>query len=274
MAYLSTIASFGFDPMPPAQMLPLWHNLGCRTSQFYRNTANPPDLKIAKRMAQDAGVPFDSMHGIFGPDLDPSSPDEAHRCRTIDAYRAEAEIALAICVKKIIVHPSPANAGDTVLGAEDAAARQAALLRSMHELADIGDEMGVVFLLENLPLNFLAGTEPAELAQMVRQVDRPSLAMCLDTGHAQISADALDAAHQCAPAVHACHINDNDGERDQHAWPGDGTCDWSVLGPALAALPDDVPLALELFPTPDYLMGRIHDGYADRLAEWFTPNHH
>ena len=269
MAYLSTVASFGFDSMPPAQMLPLWHNLGCRSSQFYRNVSHPPDLKIAKRMAMDAGVPFDSMHGIFSNQLDPSSPDQTLRQTSVEAYRSEAEIAQILGIAKIVVHPASPNSGDTVLSHDDVICRRTALTQSMYELADMGQAMGVVFLMENLPLNFLAGTDPAILAQMVGAVHQPTLGMCFDTGHAQISADALAAVGDCAPVIGACHLNDNDGETDQHAWPGDGTCDWDQLGKVLSALPDEVPLALELFPTPDYLMGRINAGYAQQLAQWF-----
>jgi sugar phosphate isomerase/epimerase len=46
--------------------------------------------------------------------------------------------------------------------------------------------------------------------------------------------------------VRSTHIHDNNGEDDQHLFPGQGTIDWSRAMQLLAAHPDQYPLLLEL----------------------------
>jgi sugar phosphate isomerase/epimerase len=45
------------------------------------------------------------------------------------------------------------------------------------------------------------------------------------------------------------HIHDNHGEKDEHCLPYEGTIDWKS---ALAAVPADVPLVLELEEQPGF----------------------
>jgi len=272
MACLATVLSFGFDPMPPDQLLPMWAELGCTRGQFYRNTDNPPDYAQARRMAEDAGVPIDSMHGVFGLRLDPSSPRKAVRRAAIDAYRREIDVAHAVGATGIVVHPSPRNPGDVVFDPQDIVDRHDALVATLHDLADLGHEHGVAFWIENLPLDHLFGTDPAKLAQTLLEFDRPEIGLCFDTGHAHISLDgASDRWDAIAPVVRCVHVSDNDGDRDSHQWPGEGTIDWAAMGEGLAALDDSVELALELFPKPEELRARIDRGYAETVRRLLLP---
>jgi sugar phosphate isomerase/epimerase len=272
MATLATVLSFGFEPMPPERLLPMWAELGCTRGQFYRNVEHPPDYADARRRAEDAGVPIDSMHGVFGPTLDPSSPRQAVRRAAVEAYRREIDVAHAVGATGIVVHPAPRNPGDLVLDPADEAARQAALLASLDDLADLGREHGVAFWIENLPLDHLFGTDPAALARTLLAHDRPELGLCFDTGHAHISLDeASDHWPTVAPAVRCVHVSDNDGDRDRHQWPGDGTIGWDAMGEGLAGLDDSVAVALELFPTPDELQARLDAGFAHTLRRLLLP---
>lgn len=272
MASLASVLSFGFDPMPPDLLLPLWAELGCTRGQFYRNTDNPPDYGEARRMAEDAGVPIDSMHGVFGARLDPSSPRKAVRRAAIDAYRREVDVAHAVGATGIVVHPSPRNPGDVVFGPSDIAARHEALVASLDDLAKLGREHGVQFWLENLPLDHLFGTDPVRLARTLIDHGRPEIGMCFDTGHAHISLEeASEHFDRIAPAVRCVHVSDNDGERDAHQWPGDGNLNWAPMGEGLAGLDDGVSVALELFPKPEELRARIDAGYAQTIRRLVLP---
>ncbi|MEM6333261.1 MAG: TIM barrel protein [Planctomycetota bacterium] len=272
MATLGCVISFGFESMPPDRLLPLWAELGCTTSQFYRNTDQPPDLAEARRMAADAGLPIRSMHGVFGPRIDPSSPRNALRRASVDAYRPELDVAHAVGAVGIVVHPAARNPGDDALAADDRAARRDALLTSLDELADLAQGSGVHIWIENLPLDHLFGTDPAQLAELVAIAQRPELALCFDTGHAHISLDeASDGFADLAPQVACVHVSDNDGDRDAHQFPSDGSIHWPTMGEHLAALPDPVDVCLELFPSPDQLRARLDAGYADTLRQLVMP---
>src|SRR5690606_20366711 len=95
------------DDFDTPALLRAYRQLGCVTCQFYRNETAPPDLAEAKRIAEAAGLPFDSIHGVFGEAYDPSSPDETVRARAIEVYRREADVALALGGPMVVVHPAP-----------------------------------------------------------------------------------------------------------------------------------------------------------------------
>ena len=61
--------------------------------------ATPPTRRSAadaRNIAADAGVPFDSMHGLFGPQYDPASPVESTRKFAVETYKAEGELSLQL----------------------------------------------------------------------------------------------------------------------------------------------------------------------------------
>ncbi len=270
MPRLATVAPFGFDHLDPRVLLPLYRRLGCETCQFYRNTANPPAPELAKSIAADAGLRIDSVHGVFGPRYDPSSPDESERKYTIDAYRAEAQLALALDAPMVVVHPAPQIPDGTSMVDTSPQRRADALNRSIEELADIGHACGVTFLIENLPPNFLAGGDPAELAAVIRAFNHPRIRMCFDTGHAHISGDAAAAFEKCLDVIAYLHISDNDSLRDAHQVPGEGSCPFDQLAPHMARLGAGVSAMLELFESPQSLEQHLANCLPGRLSKWFA----
>jgi len=271
MAYLSTIAAFGFEDFHPPTVLAVYQRLGCRASQFYRNPANPPAPAEARRIAADAGVPFDSMHGVFGPEYDPSSPEEPVRRLAIETYRREAELALELGGGRVVVHPAPHIADPAHFTAADRMRRQGPMRQSMEELADIGAEMNVVFLIENIPAINCFGDNVELLGEMIRALGHPNLRMCFDTGHAHMTADVGAALTSVADVVAYVHVHDNDGEHDSHEIPGvQGNLPWEAYARAAAALPDQTPAMLELFQPIDEIERQIEAGLYDRLARWLV----
>jgi sugar phosphate isomerase/epimerase len=201
---------------------------------------------------------------VFGPEIDPASLDETVRRRSVELYRHEAELARQLGARAVVVHPSVAT--DEHRGGEE---RRETLTRSAGELDAIGKSTGVNFLLENLPGNYGWGGEPAALAQLIRELGLPHIGMCFDVGHAHMTGSADAALDACRDTIQCVHVHDNDGKADSHELPGDGTIDFRTLGPRLASLPDEVALALEIFPTPEQLRERLAHGYGPTLAEWF-----
>jgi len=272
MASLATIAPFGFDAFSPLALLPLYRRLGCRSAQFYRNPAVPVDAGEAKRMAEGVGLPFDSMHGLFGPDLDPSSPDEDVRRHAVEVYRVEADLVLRIGGSQVVVHPAPVRSedGDTARSSASAAQRERSLRRSVGDLATIGRKMDVVFLLENLPGNYCHGSDTGALAAVVRQIDDTFVRMCFDTGHGHMTTGAKCALEACHDVVTYLHVNDNDGTRDSHGIPGTGTLPWAELTAQIQRLPVEMPAVLELFESEQEIQRQIDGGLGDRLGRWLA----
>ncbi len=93
---------------------------------------------------------------------------------------------------------------------------------ALREAGDLAGELGVTIAVENYypDARIVAGevydfsVRPSELAEMVSDVDCPSVGLCLDTGHAALAASAFgfDLFEECeiaAPLVRHVHIQDN-----------------------------------------------------------------
>ncbi|MBL4700212.1 MAG: sugar phosphate isomerase/epimerase [Phycisphaeraceae bacterium] len=230
MAYLATIASFGFSDFDPPSLLAVYKDLGCVALQYYRNEANPPKLEEVLRVGDDLCMRYDSIHGAFGSNYDPSSTDEAFRKKSIAVYRQEAETALKLGGPKIVVHPGAPSADGKIVSYQVQQQRLAPLTQSLHELAEMGQELGVTYLIENLPGIYYAGTDPAALAEMIRKVNSPHLKMCFDTGHAHMTCDVVDHFKQCVDVIDYMHVSVNNKRFDSHLIPGHGTIPWEALG--------------------------------------------
>ena len=270
MAHLSTIAAFGFEDFYPPKLLKLYRQVGCRTCQFYRNPANPPVPDEARKVAESAGLPIDSVHGVFGPEHDPSSRDETVRRAAIETYRAEGVLALDLGGPMVVVHPAPraSEAGDITVASR--AERIDPLRRSLEELAELGRSLGVTYLLENLPGDYEFGSNAAQVAELVRERESPHLRMCFDTGHAHMTGWEVDCLESCHDVVSYLHINDNDGRLDGHDIPGDGSINWPALAGPISRLPADIPATLELFISELTLQNRIRDGLPQQLKQWLA----
>ncbi len=269
MRSLSTTVPFGFDFEVP-RFLAAYRTLGCVSAQFYRNTSNAPSPTEALRIIGRAGMHFDSIHGVFGPDIDPSSADASHRGDCLRIYETEAKLARDLGVRHIVVHPSANRADFTFYDRAEARRLQAErwphLDDFMKRLADIGDRAGAVFLMENVPHYSPLGHDPAELARHILAVNRPTVRMCFDTGHAHVTGDVVATLGAAAKAIDYLHIHDNDAKADDHRMPGDGTIDWVRFGAALEKTGLSVPCMLEVFyPVPE-VEALAQDGRSSIIA--------
>jgi len=270
MATLSTVAAFGFDDFDPPVTLGLYKRLGCQSSQFYRNEANPPTVGDARRIAEDVGLPFDSIHGVFGNAYDPSSPDETFRRKTIDVYHAEGELSVQLGGPMVVVHPSPMQPVDQALTSADRERRMDALRKSMADLTRVGEELGVVYLWENITSSYWIGDDPLEIAELLRAIDSPHARMCFDTGHALMTGTVVDRLAKCADVISYLHIHDNDAKEDSHLMPGDGVTDWPAVRQTLVAAEIDTPAMLEVFYLEDRLTQCVESDLPAKLAHWMN----
>ncbi|MFN9133080.1 MAG: sugar phosphate isomerase/epimerase family protein [Phycisphaerales bacterium] len=235
MPALATVAPFGFT-FDVHRLLSAYAAVGVTTLQFYRNEQKPPTVAEALRLAGSLGLKYDSIHGVFGFHLDPSSDDPEHRKHCLKVYEDEGKLARDLGGPMVVVHPSKWNEGMRNMSLDELARekvrRVPMLMDFLSRLAEVGQRLGVVYLIENQPYNNPLGHDPVALARCVLDAGSPHIRMCLDTGHAHITSDLISATRACLPAIAYYHIHDNDGTLDDHRMPGDGTIDW----PAFAAV--------------------------------------
>lgn len=271
MARLSTTAAFNFDSLPFEPRMRAFYELGCRSSQFYRNESNPPPAQDARIMADAVGLPLDSIHGIFGPNYDPSSPDEAARLEAVRVYEREGELAVQLGAPMVVVHPARSvQENEPPIDDRQRAQRIEPLERTLRELARIGSRLGVVYLLENIPPYQAIGHDPLQLAQMIRQADHPSIRMCFDTGHANMVGDPAALLDGCLDVVAYLHVHDNDGKSDSHLVPGKGTIPWEKIAVSMRRLPPDTIAMVELFDSAQELQSLAKAGAGEQWRRWLA----
>ncbi len=171
-----------------------------------------------------------------------------------------AEVGATQVVYHALALPE-SHANEAALGSE---------ARSLAVLARLAERLELTIGLENLaplyPGPETLSASPLTLRSLARKIDSRAIALCLDVGHAHVTADLrhtwVDSL--CEPVldtVSVFHLHDNLGARsrpsgdelgvdplrlDLHLPPGRGTIAWERVGPLLAA--HRAPLICEAHP--------------------------
>ncbi|MBL4928471.1 TIM barrel protein [Fuscibacter oryzae] len=122
---------------------------------------------------------------------------------------------------------------------------------TLHRLCDLGQEMGVVFTLENLnPIDHPGcpfGSTGAVLS-LVSAVNRPELRINLDLYHTQIGeGDLIRWCAACLPWIGEVQVADNPGRFE----PGTGEINYRGVAMALKDMGYRGPVGLEAFAKSD-----------------------
>ena len=87
----------------------------------------------------------------------------------------------------------------------------------------------------------------AETLDFVNRLQIPNLGVLLDNGHAFVAGEkAVEVLPKLGPKLFHVHLDDNNGQRDQHLIPGDGVYDFAALITALDEAGYDGFLGVEL----------------------------
>ena len=160
--------------------------------------------------------------------------------RTVAVVMAAMAVASRVPFRHLVVH----------IGAPDASPalnQRAAAQRSLDTLADAAEPLGVRLALEVIPNSL---SHPEALVTLIDDVlERRTVGICLDTGHAHLWGDVADAIEICSGHLHTTHLHDNHGRRDEHLMPGHGTIDWDATLLAFQKVGYDGAWVFELGPS-------------------------
>jgi sugar phosphate isomerase/epimerase len=115
-----------------------------------------------------------------------------------------------------------------------------ATFSSLEHLSLFAKQRGVTLVLENTPGEMAT---PTNLKNFLEQTRLTNVKLCFDTGHAHIEGGLAPALEAIRDLIVTTHVHDNNGERDDHLLPYEGTIDWDAI---LGALPPEAPIVLEL----------------------------
>jgi sugar phosphate isomerase/epimerase len=224
----------------------------------------PADLAAAGRILEALKLSAPACHCQDWGNSNLNEPDPDLRPAMIQTHRGLMEGVAQLGVKTFVLHlggrsreGSAQTFWDLVRDAVDA-------------LAEHARHLGMLLALENGLPGYQATNE--ELLAFVADYDHPAVGICYDSGHAHITGDAVTVLRDLSPYVVTVHLHDNDGTKDQHLLPGQGTINWPPLVQALADCPRLLQLETEAancaqWPhTPEVLSYRdVYARYLDVL---------
>ena len=129
-----------------------------------------------------------------------------------------AHIAEDLNASAITVHPG-------IIGRNEPHLREQAMLYSIESIGEIIDNSNVTISVENMPVRgkFLGNT----VEEIERIQEETGCYLTIDTGHGNTCGNLEEMLN--LKNISYCHLNDNDGKKDQHIALGDGTMDLKLL---------------------------------------------
>jgi sugar phosphate isomerase/epimerase len=214
--HLVEIAAHGFDAVEV---------FGLRSHFDYR------DRRAAVALAEwleDTRLTLHSMHapiaasyanGKWKDSITLAAADEAQRKAAVDEFTAALEVAAAVPYQVLVAHcgvPDPYGAATDN--------HRGSLVRSLEELSPVAARYGVRLAIEVIPNEL---STPSALVDLIESdIDAHGLGICVDTGHARLMGDVVEAIETCSGHVITTHLHDNRGRGDDHLVPGKGVIDW------------------------------------------------
>lgn len=177
--------------------------------------------------------------------LSNASGDETRRQAAVEEALAALAVASRIPFSHFIVHLGvPASAQPAPGENQRDAAR-----RSADALLTAAAAVGVRVAFEVIANPLSSASTLVHLIE--DDLDRSDASICLDYGHGHLSGDLADAIESVAGHLGAVHIHDNDGRRDSHLMPYDGTIDWDAAMMETQKIGYDGVLMFEVFEPGD-----------------------
>lgn len=214
--HLVEIAAHGFDAIELFALRSHFDYTDPGAVQRLGEWLDDTRLTLAAVHAPTAEIYDGAWHGS----LSLASGVSAERLKAVAETRAAIDIARALRFDTLVLHlgmPGQVAAARD----NDAAASRA----SLDELVPYAGECGVQVALE-IQTNELS-TPDALVALIEDANDWPIAGVCIDTGHARLLGDPVDAIEAASGHIIATHINDNRGARDDHFVPYEGSIDWA-----------------------------------------------
>lgn len=234
--------------------------VGVNSPQYFdhRNAAN---LQKLLDVLSSSGVRVHSIHAPLGNDYDVSSLDDVVHERGVDSLISSIELASVIDADKVVVHASER------LDCNAERPRRMERARGvLRELATVASEYGIVLALENLPPGYL-GESPEEIISLLDGIDRTTVGVCFDSGHANLCGHFTQYASALLPLAVHTHLHDNDGSGDQHKFPGEGNIDWREFATTYRVLGCKATITLECKPPTDMQWSEAFQKFRVALSE-------
>lgn len=252
----SKLKSFGFD----------FYDFNMANTTIEPYIYNEKDfnkyLNNEKRLADEAGITIWQVHGPWRyPVLDGTVEDRVER---FEKMKRSIRGAAILGAKYWVIHPiMPYGTQD--LKTNHAEQTRELNLDFMSKLLQAAKQEGITICLENMPFLDFSLSSPTAVIEFVKEMNDPSFAMCLDTGHTNVCKDWFSPAKaikEYGKFIKVLHVHDNNGWRDEHLSPFCGTINWKDFSKALRESDFDGVLSLECAPSAGLPNDILEDMYS------------
>ena len=207
-------------------------NMMNRTRPSYTCTQDelPALVAAEKALAEKSGISFGQTHGPW--EYPPKDSTVEERDTLLRDMRRGVQVTALLGCQYMVVHPlTPFGTREPEGVGEQTFEINVAFWRALMPTAK---KYGVTVCLENMPFHHYSHSHPADILKIIRAVDDPYFAMCLDTGHVNVfpEPDIYVEMQLIKDALRVVHIHGNDGQNDQHLLPYFGKLDWKAFGRA------------------------------------------
>jgi sugar phosphate isomerase/epimerase len=242
---LGTMITYAYRAIDLNDELELAKSLGAGVLEILPCWSVFPDPVMLADRVQSHGLRVHSAHGCWGGQsiraarVDLGSTDPSTHQESIDDLMRCVDWLEAAGGKCLVVHPGGLS------DENEQARRRSALGRGLIQLGDHARGAGVLICVENMPPGVHPGSRMADLADVLRELEHPQLALALDTGHANLGEGVVNETRAAGSLLATTHVHDNDGRQDTHLPPGHGTIEWTDWRPVLDSIGYVGPIVLE-----------------------------
>lgn len=218
-------------------------------------------LKNQRRLAEDAGLTIWQVHGPWRHPVKDATPED--RAERMEKMKRSIRGAAILGAKYWVIHPIMPY-GLNEANTEDAPKTRALNLEFMRGLLETAEREGVIICLENMPFEEFSISSPEAIVEIVKEINHPNFAMCLDTGHTNVCKEwqsPAQAIREYAQYIKVLHVHDNRKRKDEHLMPFYGSIDWKDFYKALCEVNFDGVLSLECAPSKKLPKDIIEDLY-------------
>ncbi|HXE31519.1 MAG TPA: sugar phosphate isomerase/epimerase family protein [Terriglobales bacterium] len=185
----------------------------------------------------------DEKEGRSGePPINIADADPRARLHALDEVQRALEFSERVPFKYLVQHLGPSRLEWDLRMADRA-------LTSLEKIRLLAKQAGIAVLVENIPNGL---SQPERLLAFLQQNHLDDIGICFDSGHAHLPAEffggggVLESWKVLGDRVASTHLHDNQGAKDDHLWPGQGTIAWAEFAPLLAARGAEFPCLLEV----------------------------
>jgi protein FrlC len=188
----------------------------------YRRDLSKEDIAHLRTLLNDANLAVASfIPAQFRYPTCLCSSNEVVRRDSVAYIQDSIETAAGLGAPIVSVCPGHSIHGQ---GKDDARARLTESLLAICEFAAQFDLRIAIEPADHYETDLINTTEDA--MRLIEELGQPNLGVLVDNGHAHVVGEpAADAVRTAGDRLFHLHIDDNNGLRDQHLIPGEGTCD-------------------------------------------------